>query len=85
MPGKLKCSRDDNEYGKFIDVGGQAGIAVLDNWTLMLPGNVVERTTVSSTIDDWSYQTAADGEVYRIRVTYTDDTKCEVDRVERTV
>lgn len=59
-------------------------IKTLNGWLFQKIGRKVERITVSSTVDDFSFLQDST-EHYRIRVTYTDSVKDDIVSAERTV
>ncbi len=59
-------------------------IKTMNGWIFQKIGRKIERTTVSSTVDDFSFLQDST-EHYRIRITYTSTDKDDIVSAERTV
>ena len=66
-------------------IGGYSFTQLLGDWPMLAVGNKIEATYPSATTEEFSFTSIADGEVLRLRVTYTNSTKDVFSSVERTV
>lgn len=56
----------------------------INNWVFSKVGNYIDITYPNSTTEDYSYKKADNTEVLRLRLTYSNSSKNDLTRVERT-